>query len=196
MAREPALGCYDVSVSNGDMAIVLDLGAIHDATELEPPYAEVRAIAATVLLERNHGPRESYPAELHHEERRRSAQLVRRAVTSRADRTYDEPIQATEEAAEAVAFLVARRVLNRIAYARCRTRTGADYRLRHPGAADSDSYERLEVSGIGGGTERTLNRLREKLTRMAEYPEEPPGFAIVTNFRDEPVEILVGRHAP
>jgi hypothetical protein len=57
-------------------------------------------------------------------------------------------------------------------------------------------YERLEVSGIGGGTERAVSRLREKLTRLAEYPEEPPGFAIVTNFRDDPVEILVGRHAP
>jgi len=136
VAREPSLDCYDVSVSNGDMAIVLDLGAIDDATELESPYAE------------------------------------------------------------AVAFLVARRVLNRIAYARCRTRTGADYRLRRPGAADSDSYERLEVSGIGGGTEPAFSRLREKLTRLAEYAEEPPGFAIVTNFRDDPVEILVGRYAP
>lgn len=176
MAREPSLDCYDVSVSNEDMAIVLDLGAIDDATELEPPYAEVRAIAATVLLERNHGPRESDPTALHHEDHCRSAQLIRRAVTPRADLTYDEPIQATEEAAEAVAFLVARRVLNRIAYARCRTRTGADYRLRRPGAADSDSYERLEVSGIGGGTERAASRLREKLTRLAEYPRGTAGL--------------------
>lgn len=176
--------------------IILDLGAIDDATELEHPYAEVRAIAATVLLQRNHGPRESDPAELHHEDRRRNAVLIRRAVTARADLTYDEPIQVTEEAAEAVAFLVARRVLDRIAYGRCRTRTGADYRLRRPGAPDGDVYERLEVSGIGGGSERAVSRLREKLTRMAEYPEEPAGFAIVTNFRDDPVEILVGSHTP
>ena len=166
-----------------------------DTTELETGYAELRAVAATVLLERIHGIRVQDPFALAHDEPR-TGHLLRRAVTGRAALTYDEPIQATEEAAEAVAFLVARRVLDRVAYGRCRTRTGADYRLHRPGDLDTDDYERLEVSGISGKTEQPTARLREKLERMAEYPDEPPGFAIVTCFRGDPVEILIGRYSP
>ena len=176
--------------------MVLDLAAIGDATDLVAPYAETRAIAATVLLERNHGPRPHDPVDLHHLDRRHAAELHRCEVDARARDTYDEPIQVIEEAAEAVAFLVARRVLDRIAYARLKTRTGADYCLRVPTGRDGDRYERLEVSGIGAGTEHAGHRLREKLDRLAKYTDEPPGYAIVTNFRDDPIEVLVGRYAP
>lgn len=175
--------------------LVLDLGAMGDTTDLEDGYADLRAVAATVVLKGIHGHRPEDPFELEHDEPR-VGHLVRRNVSERADLTYDEPIQATEEAAEAVAFLVARRVLDRVAYGRCRTRTGADYRLRRPGDADTDTYERLEVSGISGKTEQPAARLRDKLERMGEYPHEPPGFAIVTCFRDDPVQILIGRYAP
>ena len=52
------------------------------------------------------------------------------------------------------------------------------------------------MSGISGKTEQPAARLRDKLERMGEYPHEPPGFAIVTCFRDDPVQILIGRYAP
>ena len=174
--------------------LLLDLASIVDATVVTPPYAETRALAASVLLERNHGQRHPDPFALHHDDHPRPGEIHRCPVDQRARDTYDEHIQLTEEAAEAVAFLVARRVLDRIVYGRLKTRTGADYRLGVPDRDMRDGYERLEVSGIGTGTEKATKRLQEKLEQLGKYPHEPSGYAIVTNFRDDPIEILIGRY--
>jgi hypothetical protein len=63
--------------------LVLDLGDMADTTELEAGYAEIRAVAATVLLDRIHGSRAQDPFALVHDEPR-SGQLIRRVVTDRA----------------------------------------------------------------------------------------------------------------
>ena len=184
------------SVSSAPSILLLDLTSIVDACDVTPPYAETRAIAASVLLERNHGPRAADPVDLHHDDRTRRAELRRCPVDARDHDTYDEPIQVTEEAAEAVAFLVARHVLGRVVYRRLRTRTGADYALRRPDDPDRDGFERLEISGIGAGAESTAHRLRDKITQLARFPDEPPGYAIVANFRDDPIEVMIARYAP
>ena len=180
---------------SSEPALIVDLASIEESVRLAAPYAATRAIAASVLLERNHGAREQDRLDLEHGAQRRGGELRRRAVTDVDRLTYDDPNQTTEEAAEAVAFLVARHVLDRVVYGRLKIRTGADYRLRPPGVDVGDEYERLEVSGIGTGSEPTSQRLREKLEQLAAYPEEPSGFAIVTNFRVHPIEILIGRLA-
>lgn len=174
----------------------LDLRTVADATELEPPYAQTRAIAASVLLERRHGARPRDAASLRDDEGVRPAEIVRCTINDRSRATYDEPLQCTEEAAEAIAFTVARQVLQRVVYGRMKTRTGADYRLRPPGAPETDVYERLEVSGIGDGTDTCEDRLHDKLRRFARYPDEPAGFAIITDFGENPVEIRIGRYEP
>lgn len=71
--------------------------------------------------------------------------------------------------------------------------TGADYLLHPVDAPDGDRYERLECSGLGEGDERADTRLREKVRQLARFPDGPPGWAAVTDFRDLPIALHLGR---
>ena len=64
--------------------------------------------------------------------------------------------------------------------------------MRDPLSPRSDSYERLECSAIGDGREEASARLHSKLGQLARYPEHYPGWAVVTSFRVEPIEIRFG----
>jgi hypothetical protein len=83
-------------------------------------------------------------------------------------------------------------VLDRIVFRRLPKGTGADYLMRDPQTEGGDNYERLECSGIAEGRESTISRLTSKLEQLARFRAHGPGTAIVTNFREEPVEIRFG----
>ncbi len=172
--------------------IVLDLRTLPEHCELLRSVAEALAAAATVVLERLQGPGERDLALVRNAEVQREGVVVRTAIDDAARATYDDPQEATEEGAEAVAILVAKRLLDRVVYRRLPKETGADYMMRDPRFDGRDHVERLECSGIGDGRDATARRLEQKIEQLGRYPDEPPGQAIVTNFRTTPIEILVG----
>lgn len=108
-----------------------------------------------------------------------------------ARRTYADPQEATEKGAEAVAIVAARCLLDRVVFRRLPKATGADYLMRPLAAADAntDSYARLECSGIADGQETAAGRLRDKIAQLARYPDGGAGRAIVTRFCSSPVDI-------
>lgn len=172
--------------------IILDLTAISGESELVAPVAHALSLAASVTLERLQEAGERYAADIHIAEDVRRAEIRRMPIAQPARDTYGDPQEATEEGAEGVGVLFARRVLNQIVFARLPKRTGADYRMRAPDSIGGDNYERLECSGIGDGQETGPSRLRDKIEQLRRFPG-PPGHAVVTHFRMRPVEIHHGR---
>lgn len=172
--------------------VILDLPSLPTETELSRPVAEALALAASVALDRISPSRERDPALIAGGDVKLPAELRRVTVDEGARRTYADHQEATEEGAEAVAILVARRVLTRIVFQRLPKMTGADYLMRDPEATDGDAYERLECSGIAEGQESMSVRLRAKLQQLARFPSQRSGVAIVRNFRMDPVDIRNG----
>jgi len=125
--------------------------------------------------------------------RSRAAEIVPTPVDLTAEETYNDPQEATEEGAEGVALTAARAVLDRVAFRRLPKGRGADYLMRRADARDGDDYERLERSGIGEGDEGIDARLREKVRQLARFPEAPPGWAAVTDFRTLPIALRLER---
>lgn len=174
--------------------ITFDLQRLPADTELSRPVAEAIGLAASVVLERLHGARLDDPAVVHGgSDGGRAALIARLPLDDRARSSYADPQEATEEGGEGVGVVTARHVLDRIVFRRLPKGTGADYLMRDPGAPDGDAYERLECSGIGDGKESAEARLRSKLQQLARAPDQPPGYAVVTDFGVEPVEIRYGR---
>ena len=172
--------------------VLLDLAALPAETELSRPVAEALALAASVVLDRFSPDRERDAASILGGAVSLAAELRRVAVDAAARETYADHQEATEEGAEGVAILVARRVLARTVFRRLPKMTGADYLMRDPEVTDGDTYERLECSGIADGQDSASGRLRTKLRQLAQFPAQPSGFAIVTNFRMVPVDIRFG----
>lgn len=173
--------------------LTLDLQRLSAETELSRPVAEAIGLAASVVLERLHGPGASDLAMVHGDGAERTAVIGRVLVDGPARATYADPQEATEEGGEGVGVATAHRVLERIVFRRLPKGTGADYLMRDPSTGDGDAYERLECSGIGDGRDPAEARLRSKLRQLARFPEHPPGYAIVTDFGAAPVEIRYGR---
>jgi hypothetical protein len=172
---------------NRPAPVVLGLPDLPAEVELSRQFSETLALAASVILDQFHGVKEQDSAMIHGDGSSREAEIHRVPVDDRARDTYADPQEATEEGAEGVALLVARRVLNRIVFQRLPKGTGADYKMRDPEAKDGDTYERLECSGIADGQESATARLRSKLEQLARFPGHPPGRAVVINFRKGPV---------
>jgi hypothetical protein len=172
--------------------VALSLADLPAEVELSRPVSEALALAASVVLDRHHGHGDRDLAAVHEGDTARAAEIRRVPVDDRARDTYADPQEATEEGAEGIAILMARRMLDRIVFRRLPKGTGADYLMRDPRSRDGDTYERLECSGIADGQESATARLRSKLDQLARFPSYPPGRAVVTHFRMKPVEIRVG----
>jgi hypothetical protein len=128
-----------------------------------------------VVLDRVRGPRERDGATVHGDGAERAADIRRVPVDDRAHATYADAQEATEEGAEGIAIVVARRMLGHVVFRRLPKGTGADYLMRDPGADDGDAYERLECSGIADGQEAATARLRSKIEQLARFPDHLSG---------------------
>jgi len=172
---------------------VLDLTLLPACVSLSRPVVEAVALAASVCLQSKHKARKRYKAALHQGARQEAAEIVPTPVTPIDEETYNDVQEATEEGAEAIALSAAYVALDRVAFRRPPKGTGADYLLHPVDAPDGDRYERLECSGLGEGDERADTRLREKVRQLARFPDGPPGWAAVTDFRDLPIALHLGR---
>lgn len=173
--------------------VALSLPDLPAEVELSRQFSETLALAASIMLEHAHGVGERDVAIIHGDDSSLEAEIHRVPVDDRARASYADLQEATEEGAEGVALIVARRILNRIVFQRLPKGTGADYLMRDPEAKHGDAYERLECSGIAGGQESATSRLRSKVDQLARFPSHPSGRAVVTHFRKAPVEIRIGR---
>ncbi len=182
--------CYVAGVS-GTSDLTLDLRSITSECEILPDLARSLASAAAVTLDSVHGPRDDDAAVLRDADLVSSARIVRVAVSQQSRDSYADPDEATEEGAEAIAYLVASRALDRVVFARLPKKTGADWKMRRRSEIRSDAYERLECSGIASPRESLATRLRDKLDRFKKFPG-PRGCAIVTDFSESPVRIAIG----
>ncbi len=131
---------------------------------LTPAAGEHLAEAASQCLDaQGHGLRITLEVTGHHAE---AFLLERLPVDDIIRRTYDDPEEATEEGACAVAILLARDLTGWAVVRRARRGTGFDYYLGSEAALDLQA--RLEVSGIRQGTEAQVEtrRLQKRLQAM------------------------------
>lgn len=112
-------------------------------------------------------------------------------ITDQARRTWNDPEEATQYGATAVAVLLARQELGYLAIERSSKGNGIDYWLGEE--SDSLSFERkarLEVSGIRRGSNADIaRRVREKLDRISLYAESLPAFVVVVEFSSPTAEV-------
>lgn len=174
-------------------AILLDLSRLPTETELTPVVAEYLAEAGSAVLHSQLPETNEVPARIEGEGRELAGRIRRRRVTDGVLASWGDPLEATEQGAAGVAALTARRVLGRIVFRRLPTGTGADYLMRPSDGAEGDDYERLECSGIAAGRQSALNRLEEKLRQLGRASDRRNGYAIVTDFGKNPVEIRYAR---
>lgn len=180
-------------MSDANAIIDLDLTVLAQETELSAPVVQAIALAASVVLDRLHPSRAIDPARVVQGSSERLATVRRVPVDAQARDSYGDPQEATEEGVEGLAIAAARKALDRIVFRRLPKGTGADYLMRDPAANDGDAYERLECSGIAEGSESAGTRMREKLAQLAKVPNQPAGFAAVTDFRPEVVAVHLAR---
>jgi hypothetical protein len=177
---------------SGRPPILLKLATLSEVARLSRSRCETFAAAASVALERAHGVRDVDAATVLRDEAAREATIVRTGVDDIERATWADPNEATEDGAVGIAILVAREELGLVAFRRLVTGTGADYCVAAPTHGD-DEYERLECSGLAKGEEPAGARLRSKLKQMARGNDKRPGWAVVTDFKTEPVDIRMAR---
>lgn len=175
----------------------VELERLQELTALSVDVVRALSLAASVMMDRTGRAVAERSADVEVEGARHTMTVVAREVSATDRLSYADVQEATEEGAEALAIATAAVVLDRRVFRRLPKATGADY-LMHPRETDSDAsdhYERLECSGVGEGKERARARLEEKLRQLRRYPEQPPGWAVVTDFRPETLVILAAKAA-
>jgi hypothetical protein len=110
--------------------------------------------------------------------------MARLAVDATMRACYDDPDEATEEGACAIAILLAEAITGFQVVRRSRKRTGYDYCL---GTRDSlDFSARLEVSGIREGTDsmvKARSKQKREQTRQSDSTQgDLPAYAVIVEF--------------
>ena len=104
-------------------------------------------------------------------------------VTEQILRCFNDPEEATEFGAVAVAILLVKREVGYSVIERSRKGTGFDYWIGEESELPFARKARLEVSGIRKGTTREVNaRVNEKLKQIERSGDSPPGYIIVVEF--------------
>ncbi|MBK9034013.1 MAG: hypothetical protein IPL61_22550 [Myxococcales bacterium] len=173
------------------MTLVLDLRTLRDHPWVARRVMDGLTAAASVMLERRHGRRLEDPALVRRADERLDAMIVRTPIEPNEREWLADPKRTAEHGGEAVGIAAAHQVLGRVVVHRSTTDEGCDYWVRPVDAGDEVPPERLELSGIGDGSQSTAARTRVKLKQLEEHGGHERGFAIVTNFRKAPVEIFV-----
>ena len=105
-------------------------------------------------------------------------------INEQARRTWNDPEEATEYGATAVAVLLARQELGYLAIERSPKGTGIDYWLgKESNALSLKRMARLEISGIRTGSIAQIRaRVRQKLRQTSPSDGSLPVFVVVVEF--------------
>lgn len=168
-------------------AFVIDLSALAEMCELPPATLAGFGFHAAVVLLRARGSLDDAPLDLHSERGPGPRGTVKAVQIERGAAESQEDLQeSTEHGGAAVGIGVASSVFNLRAFRRLPKGTHADFLLR-VGPPGSDSFVRLEVSGVLSQTESPAARLREKVARY-KGSEGAAAMAIVAAFRSSGVQ--------
>ena len=145
-----------------------------------------RAEAASVCLHRYHSP----PQQFHvaRGETNLQASVTWQTPNPRTLAAHANEIDATEAGACAMVLAGIELTDKLVAVARAETMTGADYYLLPLGAelVDLENCIRLEVSGVGRGSEAVVReRLRKKQKQAARGERSLPAIAGVVGFESK-----------
>lgn len=112
-------------------------------------------------------------------------------ITEQTRRTWNDPREATEYGATAVAVLIASQELGYSVIERSPIGTGIDYWLGEESETLSlERMARLEVSGIRRDSDNDIRtRVRERLERKSLSDEALPVFVVVVEFGTPTVEV-------
>jgi GrpB-like predicted nucleotidyltransferase (UPF0157 family) len=99
------------------------------------------------------------------------------------ERSWNDPEEATEYGAVAIAALLAKRETGHTVIERSRKGTGFDYWLGNDSGTLFQQKARLEVSGIRHGNERAVQgRVRMKLKQTEPSDGSFPAYVVVVEF--------------
>ena len=112
-------------------------------------------------------------------------------ITEQARRNWNDPREATEYGATAIAVLIASQELGYSVIERSPIGTGIDYWLGEESETLSlERMARLEISGIRRGSNADIRaRVREKFERLSASGMELPVFVIVVEFSTPTAEV-------
>jgi hypothetical protein len=142
-------------------------------------YAE----ALSVCLQKHHTSPLQY--DLRDDEHSREAIVEWNAPADSLQRAWGNEIDVVESAAYGLALAAMELTRGLVAIGRAETKSGADYYLGTPGEemTDLESAKRLEVSGVGVGSETAIrSRLTKKLAQAARGTSDLPAIASVVGF--------------
>jgi len=143
--------------------------------------------AAEVCLARHHKPpRTVFSIQCCGDTSKRG--LTWKSPNQTAQRAWNNRDDATRDAAYIISLAVVEKELDLVALSRAETRTGADYYVGTPDAADLEEAFRLEVSGVDQGDVAVIKkRHREKERQVLQGDSSLPAYASVVGFRDASV---------
>jgi hypothetical protein len=144
---------------------------------------EAYSEAAEVCLARHHNPSHTdFSIECCGDIKKRGLTWMQPDGT--AQRAWNNRDDATRDGAYIVSLAVVEKELGLFALSRAETRTGADYYVGMPGAADLEEAFRLEVSGVDHGDATVIRRRhREKEVQVLQGDSCLPAYASVVGFQ-------------
>lgn len=161
-----------------DLTIDLDLTLLGERCALSTGLLACVAEAASVRLHHHHG---AGPATGEWEQPPMYRIVLHWTVPDERTRaTHRNTIDATEDAAYAVAFLAAHALGFKVV-GRAEHGTGADWLMERAG--DPEVY-RLEVSGIDASDGKIETRLKVKVDQLGAGSSRSPGVAVVFRIAD------------
>jgi hypothetical protein len=161
--------------------------------QMDPAALALFCSAASVTFQGFH--RSPEPGTVAHGATLHGASFAWDVADLRTQATHRNSDDATRDGAYAVAFAALRRLGPYVFIHRALRKSGADFVLAREGALDGP-FIKLEVSGIGKGTDATVaRRLREKDKQVTRTASEEQGLAVVVRFARPHVaveEVAVG----
>ena len=104
-------------------------------------------------------------------------------ITDQILRSFNDPEEATEFGAVAVAVLLAKKEIGYSVIERSRRGTGFDYWIGDESEVPFAGKARLEISGIRkGGRREVATRVNRKLRQIGRSGSSPAGYVIVVEF--------------
>ena len=105
------------------------------------------------------------------------------SITAQSRRTWNDPEKATEEGAEGIAALLAKKEIGYAVLQRSAKGLGFDYWIGDDSSLPFQNKARLEVSGIRQGNDAVVKaRVRQKMNQTSRSDGMLPAYIIVVEF--------------